>query len=162
MQAALGREGMFQGKDYRGKHVLADLRAIPGSRWYLIAKVDSSEIFRELRYRAGVVALLAALIIILLFSATAYAHRDRQAEVYRELYERESELREIHEEYRATVYSIGDGVITTDIKGCIKQMNPVAEQLTGWRESEARGNPLEIIFMTVRLPRLRPWHWSQD
>ncbi len=150
VQAALGREGMFQGKDYRGKHVLADLRAIPGSRWYLIAKVDSSEIFRELRYRAGVVALLAALIIILLFSATAYAHRDRQAEVYRELYERESELREIHEEYRATVYSIGDGVITTDIKGCIKQMNPVAEQLTGWRESEARGNPLEIIFMTVR------------
>ncbi len=150
VQAALGRVGMFQGKDYRGKSVLADLRAIPGSRWYLVAKVDSSEIFKELRYRAGVVALLVALIIILLISATAYAHRHRQAEVYRELYERESELREIHEEYRATVYSIGDGVITTDMKGCVKQMNPVAEHLTGWSESGAKGNPLDNIFMTVR------------
>ena len=150
VQAALGRVGMFQGKDYRGKSVLADLRAIPGSRWYLVTKVDSSEIFKELRYRAGVVALLVALIIILLISATAYAHRHRQAEVYRELYERESELREIHEEYRATVYSIGDGVITTDMKGCVKQMNPVAEHLTGWSESGAKGNPLDNIFMTVR------------
>ena len=51
--------------------------------------------------------------------------------------------------YLTTLYSIGDGVITTDVKGIVKQMNPVAEQLTGWRESEAKGKPLEEIFKII-------------
>jgi diguanylate cyclase (GGDEF)-like protein/PAS domain S-box-containing protein len=41
-----------------------------------------------------------------------------------------------------TLQSIVDGVITTSIDGNIKSMNPMAEQLTGWSESEAIGKPL--------------------
>ncbi len=149
VQAVLGKVGMFEGRDYRGKSVLADIRAIPGTPWFLIARVDTQELFKEIRYRVGTVGLLIALIILFLTGATAYAYRDRQAEVYRELYEREAELREIHEEYRATVYSIGDGVITTDIHGSVKQMNPVAEKLTGWKESDAKGKALEEVFKTL-------------
>ncbi|MHB9040601.1 MAG: PAS domain S-box protein [Melioribacteraceae bacterium] len=51
--------------------------------------------------------------------------------------------------YLTTLYSIGDGVITTDIKGAVKQMNHVAEQLTGWKESEAKGKLLEEIFKII-------------
>ncbi len=49
-------------------------------------------------------------------------------------------------ELAITLYSIGDGVIATDTRGCVKRMNPVAEQLTGWQEVEARGKPLETVF----------------
>ncbi|MBN1609137.1 MAG: PAS domain S-box protein [Polyangiaceae bacterium] len=41
--------------------------------------------------------------------------------------------------FRATLYSIGDAVITTDVRGTVVQMNPVAETLTGWSEHEAKG-----------------------
>ncbi|MDA8125595.1 MAG: PAS domain S-box protein [Deltaproteobacteria bacterium] len=51
--------------------------------------------------------------------------------------------------FRTTFYSIGDGVITTDAKGCVLQMNPVAESLTGWREAEAKGRPVGEIFTIV-------------
>jgi PAS domain S-box-containing protein len=48
--------------------------------------------------------------------------------------------------YRTTLYSIGDAVITTDIDGIIQQMNPIAEQLTGRQESEAKNCHLDEVF----------------
>jgi PAS domain S-box-containing protein len=50
---------------------------------------------------------------------------------------------------RTTLYSIGEGVITTDAQDCIRQMNPVAEHLTGWLEVEAQGKAAEEVFRLV-------------
>lgn len=60
-----------------------------------------------------------------------------------------SERKHLEEEFRTTLYSIGDGVITTDIKGKVKRMNSVAEQLTGWTESEASGKDLSEVFRII-------------
>jgi PAS domain S-box-containing protein len=57
-----------------------------------------------------------------------------------------------HEEpamLRITLSSIGDGVITTDIKGLVTFLNPVAQSLTGWTQADAAGLPLEKIFIIV-------------
>ncbi|RME83526.1 MAG: PAS domain S-box protein [Caldilineae bacterium] len=53
------------------------------------------------------------------------------------------------QELRATLYSIGDAVISTDARGRVVRMNPEAERLTGWSEAEARGRPLEVVFHIV-------------
>jgi len=45
-----------------------------------------------------------------------------------------------------TLQSCGDGLIVTDEKGHITMLNPVAQALTGWRETDARGLPLEQVF----------------
>jgi PAS domain-containing protein len=42
----------------------------------------------------------------------------------------EAALHEQKEWLRVTLSSIGDAVITTDTKGCISFLNPVAESLT--------------------------------
>ncbi|MBL8136729.1 MAG: PAS domain S-box protein [Acidobacteria bacterium] len=47
---------------------------------------------------------------------------------------------------RTTLYSIGDAVITTDEGGRVREMNPVAEALTGWREADAAGRPFAEVF----------------
>jgi PAS domain S-box-containing protein len=52
-------------------------------------------------------------------------------------------------ELRATLYSIGDAVIATDVAGRVARMNPVAAQLTGWTEAEAAGKPLKDVFYIV-------------
>jgi PAS domain S-box-containing protein len=58
-------------------------------------------------------------------------------------------LRENLEEFRTTLYSIGDAVIGTDTEGRIRHMNPVAEKLTGWPEAEALGQPVADIFRII-------------
>ena len=45
--------------------------------------------------------------------------------------------------------SIGDGVITSDDRGRVTLLNPVAEKLTGWRRFDAEGQPVEKIFHIV-------------
>jgi len=59
------------------------------------------------------------------------------------------ESEQLLDELLATLYSIGDAVITTDAEGRVRRMNPVAEQLTGWTETEARGRPLREVFTIV-------------
>jgi len=149
VQAVRGRQGMYLGKDYRGVEVLADLRTIAGSPWFMVAKVDADEILAEARYRAGVISLLVACLILLTAAMIAYAYRQRQAGLFRDLYRSEREQREAREEFRTTLYSIGDAVISTDNGGMVRQMNPVAEQLTGWTEVEARGKPLDEVFHII-------------
>ncbi|WP_126453853.1 PAS domain S-box protein [Sulfuriflexus mobilis] len=48
-----------------------------------------------------------------------------------------------------TLASIGDGVITTDEKGNLTYLNPVAEALTGWSLDEAEGNTLYKIYQVT-------------
>ena len=42
--------------------------------------------------------------------------------------------------------SICDAVIATDARGRVVFLNPVAEQLTSWRDADAQGQPLERVW----------------
>ncbi len=64
-------------------------------------------------------------------------------------YQSLTEIRNRELLFRTTLYSIGDAVITTDEKGCVRNINQIAEKLTGWKESEAQGLHLEKVFNIV-------------
>ncbi len=50
----------------------------------------------------------------------------------------------------ATIFrSIGDAIIVTDSKECIKLLNPVAELMTGWKQDDALGRDLKEVFNIV-------------
>ncbi|MDD3147326.1 MAG: PAS domain S-box protein [Candidatus Riflebacteria bacterium] len=61
----------------------------------------------------------------------------------------ESVLAAEKERLAVTLRSIGDGVITTDTRGKVIMMNRVAEDLTGWLQQEAEGQPLDKIFRII-------------
>lgn len=61
----------------------------------------------------------------------------------------EEELRWHREWLRVTLSSIGDAVIATDTAGRITFLNPVAEGLTGWKETEALDQPIRNVLRTV-------------
>jgi PAS domain S-box-containing protein len=51
--------------------------------------------------------------------------------------------------FSTTLRSIGDAVIATDERGVVRFINPIAERLTGWSESEALGQPLDAVFHII-------------
>jgi diguanylate cyclase (GGDEF)-like protein/PAS domain S-box-containing protein len=60
------------------------------------------------------------------------------------------------ESAQITLQSIGDGVITTDSKCRIEYLNPIAEQLTGWRLEHAQGRVIDEIFRSFHEETCEP------
>lgn len=59
------------------------------------------------------------------------------------------ELEEKNEELSTTLLSIGDAVISTNLRGNIVLMNENAEKLCGYKLKEARGKPLAKVFNII-------------
>jgi PAS domain S-box-containing protein len=59
------------------------------------------------------------------------------------------DLQDKEKDLRTTLNSIGDAVISTDLDGKIVRMNPVAEDLTDWNKSEAKGKPINTVFKII-------------
>jgi PAS domain S-box-containing protein len=93
----------------------------------------------------GLVALVAALLVgetrrIFNKLTAAYNRQIREIRLRSdESYAREQWL-------NTTIRSIGDAVIACDTAGNVVFMNLIAEQLTGWKEDEARGMTLHDVF----------------
>ncbi len=68
----------------------------------------------------------------------------------------ETALREQGEWLHVVLRSIGDAVIATDAQARVVLMNPVAEQLCGWPEAEARGQPITAVFPIVHAQTRQP------
>jgi PAS domain S-box-containing protein len=72
----------------------------------------------------------------------------------------EEALRLSEESLAITLSSIGDGVLATDLHGRVVRLNPEAERLTGWTQTEAAGHPVCDIFNIIneytRQPQVIP------
>ncbi|MGQ9801457.1 MAG: PAS domain S-box protein [Candidatus Saccharicenans sp.] len=149
VRAVLGQVGVFEGEDYRGIRVLADVRPVPESSWFIVTKIDVAEIRTEARSRSVRTMVILGLLIIIAAGLAFIGYRQKIIAYLRALYRAEKAKRETQEEFRTILYSIGDAVMTTDREGRIKLMNPMAEKLTGWKEDEAWGKPLSEVFNII-------------
>lgn len=149
VQAVLGHTGIMEGFDYNGTAVLADLRAVPDSNWFMVTKISRAEIMAEADYHQRMTLVLAILGVLMTGSLVTLWATSRQGAMYQRLFLSERERVRAQEEIRATLYGIGDGVIATDTSGLVTRLNPVAEKLTGWSEAEAVGKPLGQVFIII-------------
>jgi PAS domain S-box-containing protein len=102
VMAELGKTGIFEGRDYRNVPVLSALAHVPNSPWYLVAKVDKSEIFGTIHSAALLTLMIVLLFIILAGSLiVGYWHRYSKR-MYRELYEKELNEKRVAEELNRT------------------------------------------------------------
>ncbi len=59
------------------------------------------------------------------------------------------ELARQREWFRVTLASIGDAVVATDADGQVAFMNAVAQEVSGWSEAQAAGQPLAVVLPLV-------------
>ncbi|WP_159517861.1 PAS domain-containing sensor histidine kinase [Sunxiuqinia indica] len=140
--AAQGYTGIVEGIDYRNEKVMAYVGHIPETNWYIVAKVDTKELFQQAVTAGTFIFVTTSLIILSFVIGLILFYNLRQKKIFKTLWKTQ-------EEFKTTLYSIGDGVITVDKSGKLKQINKVAESLTGWTEQEAKHKPLESVFNIV-------------
>jgi len=91
VQAVLGKEGFVHGKDYRGETVVAYLHTVPGTPWFLVARMDTEEVYAPLKERLW---WMVVAVTLLLFSAAAglgLLWRQQRVQFYRSQYRVERE-----------------------------------------------------------------------
>ncbi|MBX3006771.1 MAG: PAS domain S-box protein [Melioribacteraceae bacterium] len=149
VKTVLGYEGFIDGEDYRGIPIIAYSKKVTSSNWFLISRIDKSVLNNSLIKKGANISVYVIMIIIMLTTALAFIYSFRQRNIYRKLFTQERALRQYQEEFKTILYSIGDGVITTDKSGNVRQLNHTAADLIGIKEKEAEGKPLTDVFRII-------------
>ncbi len=138
----------------RGKHTMDDIRKIGVAledEVYAVLTRGIRERQQEGSRTRLTTALGAGLLFAFLLLATidigrATAERDRLIVDLEAANGRTTASRDL---LHTTLSSIGDAVIATDAAGHVTFMNGVAENLTGWTEAQAAGEPLGKVLAIV-------------
>lgn len=144
--ALLGRTGIAEGVDYHGEEVIADIRIIPGSPWFLLALKDASEIYGPERRALWIIIGLMAALLIGSGASLAFFWRQHTIGFYLERYQAAEALRKSEKKLNDITSNIGEGIYVLDGAGRLLFMNPEAERLFGWTmdEMNERG-PHELV-----------------
>ncbi len=91
-RAVRGETGVMEGVDNRGVPVLAHVRAVPGTKWFMVAKVDAAEINAPLRQQALLISVSVGLFLLVIGLGAGLFWRQQRTRYYREQVETAAEL----------------------------------------------------------------------
>ena len=91
VMAVLGREGAVEGTDYRGVPVVAYLHGVTGSPWFLVARIDTAEVYAPLKERLWWLIGTATLILLAAGAGLGLLWRHQRVQFYRNQYRVERE-----------------------------------------------------------------------
>jgi len=77
--AVKGKEGIVETVDYRGEKVLSVLRKVRGTPWFMVAKMDVSELYQPIRMRVGLTIVAMTILILALALTVGYLEHQRDA-----------------------------------------------------------------------------------
>ena len=130
--AVLGSQTETEGVDYRGVPVIAALRKIPDSGWFLVAKMEQQEIYAPLRKLAWLVAGAIIVLVTLTGAAMGLWWRSQRAKVlFTEL--KQAESIRISQARFSTIFNqapLGIALIDS-LTGKIHEVNPRFAEIAG-------------------------------
>jgi len=131
VKAALGQEGIMKGLDYRGVAVLADVRGIPGSPWFLIARMDIAEVQAPLRERLWLIVGLVGALLFGAGMAAALIWRQQRVRFFRERLAAAKTLYDVSSRHEALVSAVPDIIMEVDQNKVYTWANPAGIEFFG-------------------------------
>jgi len=141
VKAVLGQEGIVEGKDYRGVPVLAALRAVTDTPWFLIARIDRAEADRPLRERLWLTVIIVGSLLFGASTAVGFIWRQQRIRSSKKRLEAEEALRESERKVKTLFEILPVGISILDAERKIVYGNPALEKILDIpREGLFRGN----------------------
>ncbi len=137
--AVRGIEGTVEGVDYRGVPVLAVIRKIPNSPWFMVTKVDQEEVYAPLREKAWMVGIAASFLILAAASTMGLWWRHQRLKFYREKYEAELKRRALVTHFEYLIKYANDIILLTNEDLIVVEANDRALQSYGYTYDEIIG-----------------------
>ncbi len=150
---ARGVKGVFEGRDYRDKRVIAAGGAIPDSSWFILAKVDAVEIFAPLAAYARMTGLLLLALVAGSGLGLAYVWRNQQAVFYRRQFETEHDKLVLAQRYEYLTRYANDIILLADQDWRLVEANERAVESFGYGRDEL----LRLSLPDLHPPETRPW-----
>ncbi|MFB3894994.1 MAG: PAS domain S-box protein [bacterium] len=137
--AARGIEGIVEGFDYRQVPVLAAVRRIPDSPWFIIAKDDQTEIYALLQRRAVLTTFITGLMLIITGAIVIVWWREQQVQFYLAQYNAELERKALVSHFEYLIKYANDIILLMDDTGKIIEVNDRAVATYGYFREELLG-----------------------
>lgn len=134
--AVKGEEGVLEGVDYRDVPVLAVSRKIPGTVWFMIAKVDRAEIYSSLRQQIWIAGAGVFLLAVIAGVTIRFWWWRQRTMFYGQLHEERQRSEEKIRNLGSIVENSNVAIIATTLDGIITGWNLAAETIYGYKESE--------------------------
>lgn len=156
-RAARGEDRVMEGIDYRGVPVIAALRTVPDSPWFMVARMDKDEIYASLRERFWIMmALVLALIsgagagVLFLWQRRNISFNARQVEAALALQASE-------EKFRKAFMTSPDAILITSLSdNRVVSANDGFLQITGYARQEVEGRKVAELLIWANIDdRLR-------
>ncbi len=143
VQAALGREGVMEGTDYRGVPVLAATRNIPDAPWSMVARIDTAEAYGALHERLWQVIGMIATLLFGAGAGVGLLWRQQRVQFYRKQAASAEALRASEVRYRRLFEATRDGVLILDAEtGMVVDVNPFLIELLGFSREDFLGKKI--------------------
>jgi PAS domain S-box-containing protein len=150
VKAVLGYEGIIDGIDYRGKPVIADVRAVPDSPWFLVTKMDESEIYAPLQKKQWSIIVFIGVLLAGAGASVGFVLKRRTAGIYQQKYDEAKE-------WNKTFDAIGDMVSVVDKDMRLKTVNKTFADVFGKQPEELVGKRCcELVHGTKEPPENCP------
>jgi len=153
--AVQGITGTIDGVDYRNVPVVAAMNKIPGTQWYMVAKMDREEILSALTNQMKMIVIMLILVILTSGSILALIIRNQRVIFYREKYEGELDRLALVKHFDYILKFANDIILLIDNDLTIVEANDRALDFYQYTRDEFIGMKVERIRAPETLLQLQ-------
>jgi PAS domain S-box-containing protein len=143
--ALRGIKGTIDGIDYRNVHVVASMKKIPGTQWFMIAKIDRDEVYSVLYSQMRLVITVLVLFIATIGLFLGFLLWNQRVLFYRERYEAELNRLALFKHFDYILKFANDIIFLLDKDLNIVEANDRALEVYMYNRAEMTGMSLGKI-----------------
>ena len=154
VMAINGISATTRGIDYRGAKVIAAMKKVPGTGWYLVSKIDIEETFESMNSQKTMGIIIMALFILATGSILGTLWRNQRVRFYKEKFEAEQNRLVLIKNYEYILKYANDIILLIDKDLNILEANDRALEVYQYSREKISGLNVTDLRPRDLVPKL--------